>query len=172
MQEAIQEFVIHSLREVERIVSEQGNLQLGEFFSINKYVQNLNFINEFNSKQKRTKYFEKEINVLMPKKRILGKRFVKHGSAKTNEERPTKLKVDEMYFVPLSKVLRNFSKNPTYADILDNHTSKPGILASFRDISKYETQKWRQDNYHHNILLYMDDGLNTYQRINFSHYWR
>ncbi|XP_043467384.1 uncharacterized protein LOC122501736 [Leptopilina heterotoma] len=93
----------------------------------------------------------------MPKKRILGKRFVKHGSAKTNEERPTKLKVGEMYFVPLSKVLRNFSKNPTYADILDNHTSKPGILASFRDGSKYETQIWRQDNSHHNILLYMDD---------------
>lgn len=157
MEDAVKEFVAFSLQQIERVIYEEENIQLGELFNIEEHVQNIKFTNDFNTKQKRMKYFQKEFDVVMPKKRILGKRFVKYGSAKTNEERPMKVKVDEMYFVPLSQILRNFSKNQTFNEILDNHVPKPNVLASFRDGSKFQNQVWRHPDSYHNILLYMDD---------------
>lgn len=103
---------------------------------------------------------------LCRKKRILGRRYVNYGSAETGKERPTKTKLDEMYFVPLSKVLRNFPTNPYFCYILDNNIPRPDILSSYRDGTKILTEDWRHNNHHHNILLYMDevdmcDGLGS-----------
>lgn len=157
MQNAVKEFVTHSLQQVENVIEDQENVQLGAIFNIEEHVRNINFVNDFNNKQKRSKYFQKEFNVLMPKKCILGRRFVKCGSTRINQERPMKIKTDEMYFVPLSKVLKNFSQNPTFPDILDNHTPKDGVFISFKDGLKFQRQVWRHDNSHNSILLYMDD---------------
>ncbi|XP_051155511.1 uncharacterized protein LOC127289347 [Leptopilina boulardi] len=157
MQDVVKEFLTHSLQQVERVLVEQENIQLREIFNIEEHVENINFIGDFNTQQKRSRYFEKQFKVLMPKKRILGRRFIKHGSTNIGKDRPTKIKIDEMYFVPLSKVLRNFSQNPTFSYILENHIPKQDVLTSFRDGLKFQNQVWRHNNSHHSILLYTDE---------------
>ncbi|XP_051155173.1 uncharacterized protein LOC127277824 [Leptopilina boulardi] len=158
IQNAAKEFVAFSLRQLEEIIEENTNIHVGQFYNIEQHIRNINFTDDFNSKKKRTKFFNREFNVLMPKKRILGSRFIKYGSAKTNEERSTKVKYDEMYFIPLSKILKKFCEQPSYPDIVDNHTSKEGVLASIQDGLKFKEEIWRQDNSHHNILLSKSSG--------------
>lgn len=157
MQDAVKEFVNFSLQQVEAVLNQKKNIQLREIFNIQEYVGNINFTNDFYNQKKRTKYFQREFDVVMPKKYILGRRFVKSGSARTSEERPSKVKLNTMYHVPLTKVLKSFFNNPTYTDIMDNHTPRANVLTSFKDGSKFETQTWRHDGSHQNIILYLDD---------------
>lgn len=157
MQDVVSIYVGDSLRKVKQSLEARG-INLRDYVDIQAEVQSTNCVFDLSSKNQRAKYLKREFNVLMPTRYTPGRRFIKYGSTITGQDRPTKRKKDEMMFIPLSKILRNFAENDSFHLPLKYHGLEPGIFFSVEDGCKYQTDNWWKDNDDSmHVRLYTDE---------------